>query len=318
MSELDEKRVNISQKRSKALRYLLLRHLWKNRDKVPHEVYLEVANSLSISKENGKYVINWKCKGKPFKTEIAEQEISFYQQGINRKSTEQLTYNETKNNLLAQQFAVKVLGIQNEQGFRAGTDTVYIEPYYLMTVILNWVGCSVLLWALGVEHLLIVLLLGITISLEFVRCKGKYWSVLLFFIFPFLGFPWISLIGGCVYSLLHFLDPNPYYRVLRVVTSLVTGLVGFLFVFSSNETINFEPKIITFFFVCIIIAVYRTMLLTHARRMPLVLPFLGPAFYLDGYPVAGWYVAGFSFFGIIILLNKNSIFQACSRLFKYE
>ena len=116
--------------------------------------------------------------------------------------------------------------------------------------------------------------------------------------------------GGCVYSLLHFLDPNPYYRVLRVVTSLVTGLVGFLFVFSSNETINFEPKIITFFFVCIIIAVYRTMLLTHARRMPLVLPFLGPALYLDGYPVAGWCVAGFSFFGIIILLNKNSIFHA--------
>ena len=58
----------------------------ENRDKVPHEVYLEVANSLSISKENGKYVINWKCKGKPFKTEIAEQEISFYQQGINRKA----------------------------------------------------------------------------------------------------------------------------------------------------------------------------------------------------------------------------------------
>ena len=82
-----------------------------------------------------------------------------------------------------------------------------------------------------VEHLLIVLLLGITISLEFVRCKGKYWSVLLFFIFPF-GISMDFFNWGCVYnSLLHFLDPNPYYRVLRVVTSLVTGLVGFLFFF---------------------------------------------------------------------------------------
>ena len=306
MSESVEKRLNMSQKHAKALRYLLLRYLWENRGKVLHETYLEITHSLVVSRdEDGKFIVSWNHNGKSFKSEIPEYELSFYQKGAGLRSSEKLINDEIKNKKIAQDFVLEALGIQSNQESEETYDSIYFEPYYWVAFTLNWIGCFVVLWAVGVRHWPAVLLLGSIMSLEFIQERGKCLSALLIAIFPFLGFPWIALIGGSSYSLLQFFDPNPCKRILRVIIPIIGSLVGFIFVLSSRENIHYGHGIIALFLVCIFISGYRTMLGTHLRSMPIVFPFLGPALYLDGYPFAGWCVAGLSFINLILLLKNN-------------
>lgn len=314
MSEFSESRKSILQKRSKALRYLLLRYLWKNRESVVRETYLEITHSLVVSRdEDGKFVVSWNHNGKSFKSKIPEYELSFYQKGVGLRSSEKLIRDEIKNKKIAQNFVLEALGIQSNQESEETYDSIYFEPYYWVAFILNWIGCFVILWALGVIHWPAVLLLGSIMSLEFLAWRGKCLSALLFIVFPFLGFYWVAFIGGCIYGLLQFFDPNPYYRILRTLAPLIGGLIGFLFILSSVGNINFGLWEIVLFLFCIFIAFYRTMLLSHFRFMPLVFPLFGPAFYLDGCSAAGWCIAGLSFIELIVILKKRKL--PC--LFKY-
>ena len=297
-----EKRINLSQKRSNALRYLLLRHLWINRRKVTNEIYLEVSHSLTISNENNRFMIKWQRNGKSLNVEKDEQEFLFYRQGVDIKDAELLPRDtEKKNNLLAQQFALEALNIQSGQKTNEIPGAISIGPNSSAIFVLNWIACFFLLWATGVEHWPVVMLLGIIMSLEYLKWKGKLLSTLIFTAFPFLGFPWIALIGGGIYSLLQFLDPNPYYRGLRVIIPLAGCFAGFIFVSHYDGTSRFEYRLVTLSIICVFVAVFRSTFLSHFRSMPLVFPFLGPAFYLNGFYTAGWCVAGLSLIGLIAL-----------------
>jgi hypothetical protein len=315
MSDNVRRRINLSQKRSKALRFLLLRYLRKYKSKVTEEVFLEVSHSLTVSSEIDSFIINWKRDSKSFHIEIPEHGFSFYRQGVVSNDIKQLPYGKAKNNRLAQQFALDALGIKTHQGTGEVPNNVSIEPYSSITFISNWIVCFILLWAVGVEHWPVVMLLGVIMSLEYLKWKGKLLSALIFAAFPFLGFPWIALIGGGTYSLLQFLDPNSYYRNLRVFTPLVGGFAGFMFVIHSYGTSGVEYRIVPLSIICIFVAVFRTTLLSHFRSMPLVFPFLGPAFYLNGFSTVGWCVAGLSFIGLIAI--RSNLFQAIHGLFKH-
>ena len=297
--------INIRQKNSKALRYLILRHLWENRSKVEKGIYLAVVRSLSISNENGKFLINWNRNSNPFTREIAEQEFSFYRQGMEAGNPEQSELDEAKNKSMAQELAIEALGIGNAKQ----TDNIYsrvsIEPFLSAVFALNWIGCFILLGFLGLRHWPVALSLGIIMSLEFLRPKGKCLSAFLFTVFHSLGFPWVALIGSSIYSVLQFLDPNPVYRRLRTAVPLIGGFIGLGHIFYPVRALEFCPEIIALFLICAFLTGYRAMLSSHFRSMPLVFPLLGVAFYLDGHPTAGWYIAIFSFVELAIRSSVN-------------
>lgn len=297
--------INIRQKSAKALRYLILRHLWENRGKVEEGIYLEVVRSLFISKENGKFLINWNRNSNPFTREIAEQEFSFYRQGKETGNPEQSGLDETKNNSMAQEFAIEALDIGNTKQTNDIYSRVSIEPLSSAVFALNWIGCFILLGILGLRHWPVAMALGIIMSLEFSRPYGKYLSAFLFTVFPFLGFPWVALIGSSMFSALQFLDPNPVYRRLRVSIPLIGGFIGLGYISYSGRALEFGSELIVFFLICAFLTGYRAMLSAHFRSMPLVFPLLGAAFYLDGHPTAGWYIAIFSFVELAIRSSVN-------------
>lgn len=316
-NESNVKKINVRQKKSKALRYLILRHLWKNRGKVEDEVYLEVVRSLSVSRDNGKFLISWTRNSNPFTKEIPEDEFSFYRHGIETESAEQSAVGESKNNRLAQQFAIDALDIQSTRQTKEVSSKLSVEPYSHAAFAANWTGCFVLLGILGLKHWPVALLLGVITSLEFLRPRGKYLSALLFAVFPFLGFSWFALVGASAYSLLQFLDPNPYYRKLRVSVPLIGGFIGLVHIFSQGKTLEFSLEMVLLFLICVSVTGYRTTMLTHLRSMPLVFPLLGAAFYLDGYSTAGWYIAIFSFVELITL-SSVSMIKAFKCMVKYK
>lgn len=304
-NESNVKKIKVHQKKSKALRYLILRHLWKNRGQVEDEIYLEVVRSLSVSGDNGKFLISWTCNSNSFTKEMPEDEFSFYRQGKEAGNPEQSGLDETKNNSMAQEFAIEALGIRNTKQTNDIYNSVSIEPFSSAVFALNWIGCFILLGILGIRHWPVATALGIIMSLEFSRPKGKCLSAFLFTVFPFLGFPWVALIGSSIYSALQFLDPNPVYRRLRVSIPLMGGFIGLWYISYPVRALEFGPGIIVLFLICAFLTGYRAMLSTHFRSMPLVFPLIGAAFYLDGHPTAGWYIAIFSFVELAIRSSVN-------------
>jgi hypothetical protein len=312
-AQTESRVVNIRQKSSKALRYLILRHLWENRGKVEQGIYLEVAQSLSVAKENGKFLISWRRNSNSFTKEIAEQEFSFYRQGIETDDPGQQGVAETKNKTKAIEFAIEALGIRDASQAKSMYNRVSMEPFSTVVFAMNWIGCLILLGTLGLEHWPAAITLGIIMSLEFSRPYGKFLSAFLFTAFPFLEFPWVALVGSFIYSALQFLDPNPVYRKLRTTMPLIGGLIGLWYISYYWRALEFGPGMIALFLICIFLTAYRVMLSSHFRSMPLVLPMLGVAFYLDGHHTAGWYIATFSFIELVIRSSINR-----GRQFKWQ
>ena len=303
-----------SLKRSKALRYLFLRHLRNHKKRVDGSVYTEVANSLSISNSSGLYLIEWINRGNSFSKEIPEEEFTFY--STHRKSIETkfAKYEETKNNRLAQEFALESLKIKENDVFN---EKVCIEPLELdklKILLLNLLGCVALLYAFGLKNWPVVFLLAAVICLEFVSLKGKCISSALFMFFPFLGHPWVALIAGGCYGVLQFLDANPLLRKYRIILPFFGVLLGSVVLIHSRQGVMVNEGIIPLILISLFIIVYRVTLLLHIRSMPLVFPILGPVFYLEGFPVAGWFVVGCSLIGLVTILLKNSYKNTFKRM----
>jgi len=316
MSKPDKKKSRVLQKRSKALRYLLLFQLWRKRKHVSLNVYLEVVNSLSVSKQYGYYVIKWNRDSEFLTIKVPEHDFSFYQQAPKSEDSRNAIIEERKNKRLAQKITLELLGIQNDEGAGDAPNAEPIDRYAFMSFISSWLSLLILLLISGIEYWLVFLLIGIIISLEVLGRKGKCLSASLFLLFPFVSFPWIGFIGGAFYGLLQFLDPDPFYRKYRVLVSFFTVFISLAFVFSSNETVRLAPDLILICLVSVIIAGYKAMLINNFRSMPLVFPLLGPAFYLDGYLQTGWCVVGLSFLGLGVILKGHALWPI-NLLFEY-
>lgn len=99
-------------KNEHALRYLLLRHIYKLKDKLDQKLFHEVAYSLRVNFNGLRYQIIWSKKGKKFKKIISKNKFDFYRRGDTNPQSRSISDSlETKNNQRARKITEEILGV---------------------------------------------------------------------------------------------------------------------------------------------------------------------------------------------------------------
>ena len=194
--------------------------------KIPQKTYLEVTCSLDVSRRNGQFILQWNRNKRPFKVEIPEAEFSFYKQMKISESLERTLSEQALSRRRALMLSLEILGLEDNGGEWSVPRRASIEPYPSISFVFTLISCFVILWLIGFAHWMAVFALALIGSLEFFSWKGKCLSSSIFSFFPVMGFPWIALIGGSVYGILQFLDPNPLWRSYRITASFLGSFLG--------------------------------------------------------------------------------------------
>jgi len=96
-----------------ALRYLLLKHLWKLRSLAAPELHAEVANSLTVERIEGLYVVSWIRHNDPTRIECPADRFLFYKRGdvAGPNDLSQPTADARGNEEAARQLAAEILAV---------------------------------------------------------------------------------------------------------------------------------------------------------------------------------------------------------------
>jgi hypothetical protein len=299
-------KTNASQKQSKALRYLILRHLWRYHKSISNNDYIDVTSSLSVEKNRNVFLIKWNRQNKSHSVEIPKVEFSFFSRDMDNPSRESVD-SANKNDTKAQKLADQILNVSTDSDFGLVNKKESLELHSWFTLICSWLGCFSLLFPLGFAHFPIVIVLGIIISLEYLSFKGKSLSSIGFIVFVFFNFPWLAFAGGFVYGVLQFLDPNPFLRSIRIFFSFAASLSGLYVIVTLSKTQHLGLGTIVPLVVFLLLIISRITQMAHFRSMPLVLPIFIPAFYLEGYSYAGWMIAGLSLISFVYVVGYYKI-----------
>jgi hypothetical protein len=266
-----------------ALRFLLLKHLWKLRVHVPAERHRAIAESLDIEKTADTWVVQW-TDGDERKTfEFPLDDIALYIRGDLGGGRTPFG-NDVKNEVLGERFARQALGLTGELERQAAAGRFERLGLQLS-------GCAVILAAMMATASLLALpavALAAAMSLtEFWFRKGKSVNAVLGLALAAFGTPASALIANSGLMVLNFADPDRKWRNYRIAAHLAAAAWAV-----AASIRHPAPAVAAIFVVAAILAALVIIYLrwlngSHFRLYPLVFPLVCAALVWDGQWIPG-------------------------------
>ncbi len=96
-----------------ALRYLLLKHLWRLRSFTDRRFHSDIAKSLRVEQVAGAYIVSWTHRDGPHRVECPTDRFLFYKRGDvpDQKGRSRSTPTAHDNEQAARQLAAEILGV---------------------------------------------------------------------------------------------------------------------------------------------------------------------------------------------------------------
>jgi len=246
-----------------AVRFLLLKHLWKLRAHVPSERYAEITRSLTVQSSAAGFVARWKSGGKAREYEIPSRGLSLYARGDTAEPPGSDADDERTEGT-ARTFARHALGL---------SEAAAPPPSVARRVPWAVVGPVVALIAGGLAG---GRALAPATAVLLFATLGEVWAPGGLFLLTGTGFllalvgpPGFAATWNLVVSVLQFLSPYPRGRAVRSLGNLVAGVIAVGPAMSSARVP--DPAGLALCLVAIVLATARSSYGSHRRLMPLAL-----------------------------------------------
>jgi len=267
---------NIPNDKSKALRYLLLRHLSKAKNSTSSEIFKEVTNSLKIEKKENHFQIIWVRNGKSFNKEYDQNQFHFFTQGDKVNDNYKIDYRKNDNNaktFVKEAFNINNIKYANDKKLFFSLNPIVLFSYFLYTILFFIIEKnSFLIGSIIIFFLFIC---------EFWYIWGKFFIPPLLLGFIMIDLPYTGLIGLIVFSILLLFETNKKLLLHCFLFSIVNSLVVIFYIVFYKE----GPFINYCFFLLLIITasifIMNWIIGSHFRTFPLIFPFLSIGMYFD-------------------------------------
>ena len=285
--------------KSQALRYLLLRHIWRAKESVSISIYREVTGSLDVNSIEKGFSVKWVNNGKDYEKKYVGGEYSFFNRGdkVRHGDDHSIDYNTNNDHAIA--FAKEALEIDE---LNDGYKKEILLSVNIFTILIYAIFPT-LLWVFeGKEFFIGFICLILLFASEFWYIKGKLFVPLILMGFIYTGLVFTPLIGAIIFLLTQLLDPNKKLRGLRILLSSVSSLFISIYIIWNESTPLVNPWLMIIILTAIGSFLINWTYKSHFRSFPLVFPFLSIGMYLDGYIVFSVLTLAFS--GISVLCDR--------------
>lgn len=254
-----------------ALRNLLLRHLKSFEHHVPEKFFLEAAKTLQVKEESDSYIVNWRISGQQKKKIVHKHTFVFYKRGDITSALASDNDTLRTNNAHAKNVIREVLGVDDsvssESVEKRGKE-IHITYDIVEAILL-----ILILLVFGRFGFLDGSMLSVLIFVEYLG-QGRLYASGMFIILA-LRLPGSAGIGAGVYALLQYLDPNPFYRKIRVLLNVIASMIAFMELSLRWRTpYHFGIFAGLSLLAAVGISLLRSFIFLHSRALPLVFPFL--------------------------------------------
>jgi len=270
-------------KKEQAVRYLLLRSLWKYRRHTNPITYIELARSLRIVQISDNFLISWKFDDGRKETIIPVASFVLYTRSDLPGAIGSTPELENRNTNTSLDFVALVYSVSRKSLRNCDPVVPFLPNLYQ-----NAFGYILLcfgVYCLGdftKQAGFAAICLGLSFCFEYIYPTGKLFVPFLLFLISLAGFFHVSIICLVSYGFFQILDPNPLYRNLRILFSFL--LLFFIFnksnIFSSSYNLYF---LVSISLIALLFFVMRLLNNSHFRSMPLVLPFVAIGFLFDNH-----------------------------------
>ncbi len=250
-----------------ALRFLLLKHLWMLRGRVPAERHGRIAQSLEIDRTDTNWVVTWTDGGERRRFEFPLDELALYVRGDLGQRVAVGT--DVRNEVLGERFARAAYGISDDLG-REKRVSRFERPA------LQLAGCAAVLLAMAATALsaaLPAVTLAAAMSLsEFWFRKGKAVNAIIGIALAFAGIPAAALLANAGLAVLSFADPDRKWRAWRIAAHLAAAAFALIMLLRQPSPAASWVSIVAAFLVASAITYVRWLHGSHFRLYPLVFP----------------------------------------------
>jgi hypothetical protein len=265
-----------------ALRFLLLKHLWMLRGRVPPERHRRIAQSLEIDRTDTRWVVTWADDGERKRFEFPLDEVALYVRGDLGQRVAAGT--DARNEVLGERFARLAYGINDNPG-RERRVSRFERPA------LQLAGCAAVLIAMvatASSSALPAVALAAAMSLtEFWFRKGKAVNAALGIALACVGVPAAALIGNVGLAVLSFADPDRKWRALRIAAHLAAAAFSLVMFLHQPAPAANWVYVVAAFLVATATTYVRWFHGSHFRLYPLVFPFVCAGLVWNGEWMAG-------------------------------
>ena len=252
-----------------ALRFLLLKHLWMLRGRVPAERHRRIAQSLEIDRTDTDWVVTWTDEGERKRFECPLEEVALYVRGdLGRRVA---VGTDVRNEVLGERFARQAYGLSDNLG-RETRVSRFERPA------LQLAGCAAVLIAMvatASSSALPAVALAAAMSLtEFWFRKGKVVNAALGIALAYAGTPAAALIGNAGLAVLSFADPDRKWRALRIAAHLAAAVFALVMFLRQPAPATSWMYVVVASLVATATIYVRWLHGSHFRLYPLVFPFV--------------------------------------------
>jgi len=263
--------------RGHALRYLLLKHLWKQRHLLEGNRHRAIARSLTVTDSaGGGWFVEWRDGVAPGRFEIPPTTVHFYKPGDSPQSLAADPRLDRETELAGERFVTAITGVAANP--RRG-DAV------LGQVLLPLGGTLAVIAAMSATAPGRFGVAGIALAsaaiLEFVPNYGRRLVAPALAVLVFAGLPFVAILANGVAALLQWLDPDPRARWIRVGIHAVS-VVAVLFRLVRPAAPAGWLVVATLAVWALAVGTLRWIHGAHRRIFPLLLPFVCPALAIEG------------------------------------
>lgn len=287
-----------------ALRFLLLKHLWKLRSHAEPARHRFIARSLKVDRISDKWLVKWFDGEKNCAFEFSPEDISFYVRG-DSNNKHYVEVDDSKNESLGEKFACIALDITPRQD--VAIRKIYFS-YQVINIILFILTIVVMAATISSSKLLTIVMISMMMLAEFWFRRGKILNSFIGLALSLFGLQATSLVTNFSLSVLNFLDPDKKWRLFRVLAHSVAALVALVnLVYYSSSQYNIKISL-CFLVISFLISVYRWLFGSHFRLFPLVFPLASAGLILDGEWLTGLIGLSGSLIEFCVSLVTGSIF----------
>ena len=291
--------MRLANDKSQALRYLLLRHIWRAKERVSISIYREVTSSLNVNSIDKGFLVKWINNGKDYEKKYIDSEYSFFNRGDKVGHGDEHSIDYKTNNDHAIAFVKEVLEIDE---LHNGYKKEILFSVNTFTILNYAIIPALLLISAGEIFFIGFICLILLFSSEFWYIKGKLFVPLILIGFIYPGLVFTPLIGAIIFFFTQLLDPNKKLCRCRILLSLVSFIFIFIYVIWIKSRPFVDPWLIIIIFSAIASFLINWTYKSHFRSFPLVFPFLSIGMYLDGYILLSVLTLAFS--GISVLGDR--------------
>jgi hypothetical protein len=263
-----------------ALRFLLLKHLWMLRSRVPAERHGRIAQSLEIDRTDTNWLVSWTDAGERRRFEFPLAEVALYVRGDLGQRVAVGT--DVRNEVLGERFARLAYGINDNLG-REKRVSRFERP------ILQLAGCAAIVVAMAASSsALPAVALAAAMSLtEFWFRKGKAVNAALGLALACAGVPAAALLGNIGLAGLSFADPDRKWRALRIAAHLAAAAFSLVMFLRQPTPAASWAYVVVALLVASATTYVRWLHGSHFRLYPLVFPFVCVGLVWNGEWISG-------------------------------